>query len=225
ARPAHRHVHVGAQVAFLHVAVTGAEVAENGAQLPHIGLGFVGRAQVGLRYDLHQRYAGPVEIDERYGRVLVVQRFAGVLLEVQPLDAYRDLFSIRQVNGDLALAHHRRLVLADLVALRQIGIEIVLPVKHRFEIDLGLEPKPGAHRLLDAFLVDHRQHARHRGVDQRHVRIGLAAEFGRGAGEQLRLRGDLGVDLETDDDLPVAGGAADELRGLGLNVHSTDYLS
>src|SRR5262249_38663175 len=87
------------------------------------------------------------------------------------------------------------------------------------------EPKTGAHRLLDAFLVDHRQHARHRGIDQRDMRVGLAAELGRGAGKKLRARGHLGVDLKPDDDLPVAGGATDELLGVcwtGDNVHGTD---
>jgi hypothetical protein len=69
---------------------------------------------------------------------------------------------------DLALADDRLLVLADLVALRQVGIEIVLAVEHRALVDLRLEAEPGAHRLLDAFLVDHRQHAGHRRVDQRH---------------------------------------------------------
>ena len=64
--------------------------------------------------------------------MLVVQRLAGVLLEVQPLDADRHGLAVGQVDDDLALADDRRLVLADLVALRQVGIEIVLPVEHRF---------------------------------------------------------------------------------------------
>ena len=39
---------------------------------------------------------------------------------------------IGQVDHDLALPDDRRFVLADLIALRQVGIEIVLPVEHRF---------------------------------------------------------------------------------------------
>ena len=38
---------------------------------------------------------------------------------------------------NFALAHDRRFVLADLVALRQVRIEVILPVEHRFEIDLA----------------------------------------------------------------------------------------
>ena len=71
------------------------------------------------------------------GRMLIVQRFAGVLFEVQPLDADAHRLAVRHVDDDFALAHDRRFVLADLVALRQIRIKIVFAVEHRFEIDLA----------------------------------------------------------------------------------------
>ena len=131
---------------------------------------------------------------------------------MQPLDADGEALAVGEIDGDLALADDRLLVLADLIALRQVGIEIVLPVEHRLQIDLGLEPEPRAHRLPHAFGIDHRQHAGHRGIDQRHVRVRRAAELGRGAGEQLGIGGDLGMDLHADDDFPVAGRAADEVR-------------
>ena len=206
---AHRHVDVGAQRALLHVAVAGTEVAQDRAQLGEERHRLLRRAQVRLRHDLHQRDARAVEIDVAQAGVLVVQQLAGVLLEVQPLDADVDASAVRQIDGDDAFADDRRLVLADLIALRQVGIEIVLPVEHRAVVDLRLEPEPGADRLLDAFLVDHRQHAGHRGVDQRDMLVRLAAEFGRGAGEQLGVGGDLGMDLHADHDLPVAGCAFD----------------
>ena len=63
--------------------------------------------------------------------MLVVQRLAGVLLEMQPLDADGDGLAVGQIDDDLALADDRRLVLADLIALRQVGIEIVLAVEDR----------------------------------------------------------------------------------------------
>ena len=143
--------------------------------------------------------------------MLVVQRLAGVLLQVHALDPDRDGLALRHVDDDLALAHDRRFVLADLVALRQVRIEIVLPVEYRLEIDLRLEPKAGADRLLDAFLVDHRQHAGHRRIDQRDMRVRCAAEFGRGAGKQLGVGRHLGMHFHADDDFPVAGCAVDQL--------------
>ena len=145
----------------------------------------------------------------------VVQAFAGVLLEMQPLDADGDAVAAFEIDGHRALAHDRRFVLADLIALRQIGIEIILPVEHRFEIDLRFQSQPGADRLPHAFLVDHRQHARHRGIDQRDVAVGRAAEFGGGAGKQLRLRGDLRMHFHADDDFPVAGRAFEKFLELG----------
>ena len=126
---------------------------------------------------------------------------------------------VGQIDDDLALAHDRRLVLADLVALRQVGIEIVLAVEHRFQIDPRLEPEAGADGLPDALLVDHRQHAGHGRIDERHVRIGFAAERGRGAGKELRLRRHLSMDLHADDDLPVAGCALDQPRLRRRSAH------
>ena len=124
------------------------------------------------------------------------------------------------VDLHLALADDRLLVLGDLIALRQVGIEVVLAVEHRDQVDLGLQAKAGAHGLGDAGLVDHRQHARHGRIDQRDVAVGLAAERRGGAGEQLGLGGDLGVHLQADHDLPVAGGALDEVGGAWLFCHA-----
>src|SRR5262245_45183514 len=56
--PAYRDIDVGAQVALLHVAVAGAEIAQDRTQLRDKGLRLLGRAQIRLGYDLHQRDAG-----------------------------------------------------------------------------------------------------------------------------------------------------------------------
>jgi len=80
------------------------------------------------------------------------------------------------IDLNLPLPHDRALVLGDLIALRQVGIEIILAVEDAAQIDLRLQPQAGARRLSHALAVDHRQHARHRRVDERDVRVGLAAE-------------------------------------------------
>ncbi len=216
---AHRDVHVGAERPLLHVAVAGAEIAQDRAQLGDVGLRLLRRAQVRPGDDLHQRHARAVEIDEAAGGVLVVQGLAGILLQVQPLDADGDRGAVGHVDQHLALADDRILVLRDLVALRQIRVEVVLPVEHRAQVDLRLEAEAGAHRLGDAFGVDHRQHAGHRGIDQRDVVVRLGAELGGGAGEQLRLARHLGVDLHADDHLPIVEAALDQLLGVDGCVH------
>src|SRR3546814_13865783 len=105
----------------------------------------------------------------------------------------------------------RSIKLRNLVTLRQIGIEIILAVEPRPFVDLRLDRHPRAHRLPDALAVRHRQHPRHRGVDQRYLRIRLGSERRRGAREQLGVGGDLGVDLEADHDLPLARFALDRV--------------
>src|SRR5437879_471512 len=108
--------------------------------------------------------------------MLVVQGFSSILLQVYPLDPDSRCSSILRIDGHLALADERRLVLADLIALRQIGIEVVLPLEHRLEIDARLEAEAGADGLADALLVDHWQHPGHGGVDQRDMGVRFAAE-------------------------------------------------
>ena len=51
------------------------------------------------------------------------------------------------------------------------------------------------------------------------MRVGFAAEFRRGAGEQLGLRIDLGMDFHADDHFPVAGRALDQLGFACRCVH------
>jgi hypothetical protein len=152
--------------------------------------------------------------------VLVVDRLAGVLFEMQALDADLHVlelaFAIRpDRDGDLSLADDRLLELRDLIALRKIRIKIVLPVENRLVVDLGLQAEAGADRLAHAFFVDHGQHAGHGRVDQADIGVGRRAEGSRCAGKQLRLRGHLGVDFEADDDFPVAGRSGNEALGVG----------
>ena len=145
--------------------------------------------------------------------MLVVQALAGILLQMQSLDADAARRAVRQVDLDRALAHDRVLVLRDLIALRQVLIEVILPVEDRTQVDLRIEPEPGADRLLHAALVDHGQHAGHGGVDQRHLGVGSGPERGRRAGEELGVGNHLGMDFQPQDDLPLAGFTFDQRHG------------
>ena len=210
ARLAHRDVDVATHGAFVHVAVAGAEIAHDRAQLGQVRRRLVGGTHVGLADDFHERHSGAIEVDIGLAGMLVVQALAGVLLQMQTLDTHRAYPAVRHIDLDHALAHDRVLELRDLIALRLVGIEVVLAVEHRAQVDLGVEAKTGAHRLLHAALVDHGQHAGHAGVDQRHLGVGIGAERRRRAGEELGFGDDLGMDFESEHDLPVAGFAFDE---------------
>ena len=95
--------------------------------------------------------------------MLIVHQLARILLDMDALDADRlgraGAIVSWQIDVDLALADDRVVELADLIALRQIGVEIILAVEARPSVDLRLQRHAGAHRLADALLVGHRKHA------------------------------------------------------------------
>ena len=104
--------------------------------------GLLARAQVGRRHQLHQRYAGPVVVHQRGTARLVVAALAGVLLHVDahqrgPLADAADLELERPTEAD------GQLVLADLVALRKVRVEVVLPRPLAQRLDLAAQRQPG----------------------------------------------------------------------------------
>ena len=210
---AHGDVHVGAHRAFFHIAIARAHVTQDRAQLAHIGARFGGRAHVGLRHDFHQRNAAAVQVDIGHGRVLIVHQLARILFNVDALDADNLVFGntglLVFLDQQRAFAHQRVVELADLIALRQIGVEVVLAVKARPRVDLGFDGHAGAHGLADAFGVGHGQHAGHGRVNKADLAVGLRAKSGGGAGKQLRIRSHLRVHFKADYDLPFAGCALD----------------
>ena len=138
-----RDVGVAAQLALLHVAVRDPAVDHDGLQRRQVGEGLVGAADHGLRDDLHQRRARPVEVDERVP-VAVVQ-LAHVLLEVdagerdRPVLAHDVARRAGQLDLDLAPPAERLVVLGDLVVLGRVRVEVVLPVPLADGRDLAAE--------------------------------------------------------------------------------------
>ena len=139
-----------------------------------------------------------------------MEALAGILLKMKALDANLEGILL-EIDDDDALADDGVLVLRNLVALRQIGIEVVLPVEHRMMIDLRLEAEACADRLRHALLIDDRKHARHRRVDEAHMAVRFAAESRRRAREKFRVRQHLRMHFQADDHFPLAGCAVDEV--------------
>ena len=102
--------------------------------------------------------------------------FSGILFKMDTGDANCSAFTIFHVDNDLARANDGITELCYLIALRQIGIEIVLPIKHREPIDLRFDPEASPHRLFNRHFIDYRQHARHSGINQRNMFIRFCAE-------------------------------------------------
>ena len=103
---------------------------------------------------------------------------------------------------ELAARAERLVVLADLVRLRQVGVEVVLAVEDGALGDLAVEREAELDRLLDRAPVRHRQRAGEREAHRARLRVRLAAEAVAAAAEHLRLRLQLDVDLQPDHRLP-----------------------
>ena len=131
-----RDVGVAAQRPLLHVHVADAEPAQRRAQQGQPLARLRGRAHVGLGDDLRQRRAAAVEVDDRGVRAVDapararVDELRRVLLEMHAMDAH---------VAEPAAAAQGLVVLADLVALGQVGIEVVLAVEDRPRREVGAE--------------------------------------------------------------------------------------
>ena len=177
---AHRHVGVAAKAALLHVAVADAEPHHQRVQGARVLHRLGGRAHVGLGHDLQQRRAGAVEVDARHfvravGGDALVHRLAGVFFQVSPRERDRAALLAHHERHPAAV-HHGRLVLADLVALGQIGIEVVLAREDRLLGDTCTDSEAEADRAFHRRPVEHRQRAGQREVDRAGLRVGCGAE-------------------------------------------------
>jgi len=200
-------VGLAAQVAFLHVAVRRADIADDLAQGFEVAFRLPGRRDVRFRDDFEQRRAGPVEIHATLVAALVVGGLARVFLQVRADEAHRLEVAVIVVDLDAAADAERLIELTDLIALRQVGIEVVLAVPLRDFRDLAAEREPGADGQPDRLAIQHGQGARqaeHRRVRER-VRIGAVVVWaGR---EALGLRIELEVDLHAHDQAARIDGA------------------
>ena len=102
-------------------------------------------------------------------------------------------------DGHAPMARERLIVLRDLIALRQVGIEVILPREDRVLVDAAAERQRRARAQFDGAPVQHRQRARQAEAHRADVRIRRRAEAGRTAAEDLRVGEELCVDLEPDD--------------------------
>ena len=170
---AERDVRLDAELAALHVRVGRADRAQQQLELLGVAPGLLGGPDVRLGDDLHQRHAGAIEVDEAEPlarRPLAVDELRGVLLEVGAGDARRER-AVGGVEGERPGGCERQVVLADLVALRQVRVEVVLAVPagrlRRRRADRGA----GRQHELDRPPVDHRQRAGQTEADRAHVAV------------------------------------------------------
>ena len=203
ARAPGRDVRVAAERPLLHPHVRDVERLERRAQLGEVGARLLGRAHVGFGHALDERHAGAVVVDE--GVVGLpdpspgahVRGLARVLLHVDARDADRPALAVH-LDLEPPADAHGQVVLADLVVLRHVGIEVVLPVEQRAGRDRRAEREPDPHDRLDRAFVRHRERARQAEADRADVRVRRRPERVAAPAEHLRVGRELDVALEPD---------------------------
>src|SRR5262249_33108365 len=132
----------------------------------------------------------------------LVDQFARVFFHVNPRDA--DVVVGRPVVAvrcDPSARSEWPLVLGDLIALRQVRVEVVLARENRRLVNLASESERFAARANDGPPIEHRQRSGQSEAHRTEMCVGGGAECGTAAAEDLRLRQELRVNLETDDGL------------------------
>ncbi len=169
----------------------------------HVGDRLGSRAHVGFGDDLDERRAGAVEIDSRHALEDIVQGFSGVFLQMRAGYADSEGFTVLLRDLDVSVVDDGQLILADLIALGQVRIKVVLAGKNRAPRDLridGESERDGhAHRLG----VEHRQDPRKTQIHRARLGVRRRSVSGGGAREDLAPGRELGVNLETDNGFPM----------------------
>ena len=150
---AHRNIDVAAHGAFIHIAVAGTEITQNGTKLFQKGSGLFRRTEIRFGHNFHQADPCPVQINKSFLRIKIMNGFAGILLNMHPLNADILGRSVFQINCNLSLADNRILELRNLIPLRQIGIKIVFAGKSRIFVNHRIQPQTGFNRLMNAFFI------------------------------------------------------------------------
>ena len=204
---AHRDVDVHAHRTLFHLRVTRTDGHEDAAQLVHVLTSLITGADVGTTDDLHERNAGTIEIHQRVvaamdtaTRPTEVSRLARVFFQVRALDADAHVTRQHQVPVDV----QRLVVLADLIRLRQVGIEVVLTVE-RARLHRAIEGESKSNGQFHGLAIEHGQRTRKSQRDGIDVGVRIIAEAIGATGEQLGCGVELHVNLETDHHLPAIG--------------------
>ena len=133
---------------------------------------------------------------------ILVQGFARILFEMGAGDADSFCAAVFHFNIQRAVGDDGQFVLTDLVALGQVGVEIILAGEHRARRHRGLHGQAELGRHAHRFFIQHRQHTGQPQVHRAGLGIGLGAIRRGGTGEDFALGGELRVNLQPDDSFP-----------------------
>ena len=197
----HRDVGITAEGPLLHIAVANTNPAHQCMQRFGIRNRLLRAGQIGFSDNFQQRCTGTIQIDTAHTMEIFMQRFTGVFFQMRAGQMHR-FFNIAHHDRQRATLHHRQFVLADLVALRQIRIEIILARKNRPRTDGSADRKTKTNGTLNGPAIQYRQHAGQRDINRTGLRIRTRAEGGRRAGKYFRAGRQLRVGFKPDHNFP-----------------------
>ena len=116
---------------------------------------------------------GAIQVDAGGLVQTLVNRFARVLFEVRASNADAFLGAFLVGDEKFAMLDDRQFVLADLVSLRQVGIEVVLAREHRTRRERRIDRQPEFAGHAHDLFVQHRQHAGKTQVDDAGLGVGV----------------------------------------------------
>ena len=193
-------VGVEAQAPLVHLPRRDAQVDQDPPEFAQKRVGRINAPYIRTRHDLDQRHAAAVHVDQAAAGSVVfkVDALACVLLYVDLPNAHApDLppnLHVKMPAGGQGLR-----VLSDLIALGQVGVEVVLAGEARARRDRRTKRERDRRRGVHDGPVEHGQRSRHAQTDGARARIRRASGGVQASAENLGARRELRVHLEAYD--------------------------
>ena len=147
-----RKVDIGTHRALLQFAVGCAEILNHHTQFFQISDNFLRGSHIRLGDDLDQRNAASVVIDERTVLPLIVNQLSCIFLHMDLVDA-NFLLSRCGVDLHISIVADRQIQLGNLIVLRVVRVEIVLPVEFAELVDFAVCSQSDAQGVIDNLLI------------------------------------------------------------------------
>ena len=154
-------------------------------------------------HDFAKRSAAAVRVEVGIGGAHIVDVLAGVFFHVDTSNAHALLGAVffhnfePAVLADRVVVHRKSARLGNLVALRQVRVEVVLAGPHRVQVDFAVQGEAQANCIFHRLLVRHGHGTRHTEADRANVLVRACVHFNFAATEHLCLSGKLAMDFET----------------------------
>ncbi len=127
-----------------------------------------------------------------------MNQFAGIFFDVDSGDA-DGLGTCCSFDIQVTVLAEGQVILGNLIGLRQVGIEVVLPILLGEGSDLAVGGKAGLDGIVHHLLVQHRQSARHTHAHRASLGVWFCPEGGGTATENFGGGFQFTVNLQADD--------------------------